>query len=327
MSTFIKVEQGDSDLLRRNIEQTQANRLAKVERDEQARTGKQAQDERRQSLAQRGLDASGNAVAGNRRRWLRKDEPGAFRAPSDGLIISWNGITPVLNDRRALITDQYGFNAVASTIFSTSAVEVFSFFPDPDLREGSWYVSAKPYFDVTSINSCTLEAWGELVGAGGGPVGSRYAIDLRVGWVYDPLVTDATATIFCIYSFAPSGLSIPEAIPPYQRDPGLFFSCFSTISEEFSGDDEIFISNSPPIGPSHVCIQIVNYRAYFYLNGVQFLSYPIPAQPIPTAELSLSVIARSIETSSSARLSQVRFTTTRARYPVAGFTPNPMPFR
>lgn len=78
MATFIKVEQDGSELLRRNQEQAQAARLAKLEGDEQARTEKEAKRQRQAELQRRGLDASGNALGDSRRRQpFRRDEPAA----------------------------------------------------------------------------------------------------------------------------------------------------------------------------------------------------------------------------------------------------------
>lgn len=90
MATFITVEQEGSPLLRRNKEQTQANRLSKVEGDEQRRTGQQARDARQQQLRQQGLDASGNAFGDGRRRRFRADEPAAsFRQEQTGMARAW----------------------------------------------------------------------------------------------------------------------------------------------------------------------------------------------------------------------------------------------
>lgn len=78
MATFIKVEQDGSELLRRNQEQAQAARLAKLEGDEQARTEKEAKRQRQAELQRQGLDASGNSLGDSRRRQpFRRDEPAA----------------------------------------------------------------------------------------------------------------------------------------------------------------------------------------------------------------------------------------------------------
>lgn len=83
MATFIKVEQDGSELLRRNQEQAQAARLAKLEGDEQARTEKEAKRQRQAELQRQGLDASGNALGDSRRRQVfRRDEPAASLIPS-----------------------------------------------------------------------------------------------------------------------------------------------------------------------------------------------------------------------------------------------------
>lgn len=81
MATFITVEQEGSELLRRNKEQTQANRLNKVEGDEQRRTEQQAREARQQQLQQQGRDTSGNVVGDGRRRRFRMDEPAATFVP------------------------------------------------------------------------------------------------------------------------------------------------------------------------------------------------------------------------------------------------------
>jgi hypothetical protein len=78
MATFIKVEQGGSELLRRNQEQAQAARLDKLEGDERARVEREARRIRRDALAQQGLDSNGNAIGDSRRRQVfRRDEPAA----------------------------------------------------------------------------------------------------------------------------------------------------------------------------------------------------------------------------------------------------------
>lgn len=90
MATFIKVEQSGSELLRRNQEQAQAARLAKLEGDEQARTEKEAKRQRQAELQRQGLDASGNALGDSRRRQLfRRDEPAASLLPPTKLGHLW----------------------------------------------------------------------------------------------------------------------------------------------------------------------------------------------------------------------------------------------
>lgn len=88
MATFITVEQDGSELLRRNQEQAQAARLAKLEGDEQARTEKEAKRQRQAELQRQGLDASGNALGDSRRRQpFRRDEPAASFLPGGGYLL------------------------------------------------------------------------------------------------------------------------------------------------------------------------------------------------------------------------------------------------
>ena len=98
MATFIKVSVGGSELLRRNREQVQGNRLQKVEDDEQQRTGKEAVDRRAAALLAQGLGADGKPLdGGKRRQGARREEPAAFRVPdvpgfAFGLIAHGTGV-------------------------------------------------------------------------------------------------------------------------------------------------------------------------------------------------------------------------------------------
>lgn len=82
MATFIKVSVEGSELLRRNREQVQSNRLQKVEKDEQQRTGKEAADRRTAALLAKGLGTDGKPLDGSKRRQgARREELAAFRVP------------------------------------------------------------------------------------------------------------------------------------------------------------------------------------------------------------------------------------------------------
>ena len=76
MATFIRVSSAEAELLRRNRDQVQANRLQKVEADEQAATGQQLQAtaDEQQTLEQPG---------GRRQSRFRRDQPAASLIPSD----------------------------------------------------------------------------------------------------------------------------------------------------------------------------------------------------------------------------------------------------
>lgn len=91
MATFIKVTQEGSELLRRNVEQTQANRLAKLEGDEQRKKEQQAREARQQALQQQGRNANGDVQGGGRRRGqFRRDEPAAsFLPQTTGISQVW----------------------------------------------------------------------------------------------------------------------------------------------------------------------------------------------------------------------------------------------
>ena len=334
MSTFIKVTQEGSELLRRNAEQMQGSRLAKLEGDEQRRTEQQARQARQQALQQQGRDASGDVVGGTRRRRFRLDEPAATRIVDEALIIVWIDGKPALKNRNGVIIEYYGLGGLPSSIDDLGgvpAVEVIPFLSGGEYTPGFVSVAAKPNVKAQYLSSCTLEAWGELVTLGGGPVNSRYAVDIRMGWDYQPGTTTASSSVFCIYDFAPSGYSNPLSIPPYSRGPGLFLYCQSRpepgTGQAVVSEEDVFISSSPPVGGFHICIQIADYQVSYYIDGLLIKRYALPSLGIPTEKLQMSAIVSSSNTLSTAKISDIRFTTTKARYPLDGFTPDLPPFR
>lgn len=80
MATFIRLSSAEAELLRRNRDQVQANRLQKVEADEQAATGQQLQAtaDEQQTLEQPG---------GRRQSRFRRDQPAASLRPSTALVV------------------------------------------------------------------------------------------------------------------------------------------------------------------------------------------------------------------------------------------------
>lgn len=93
MATFITVEQEGNPLLRRNKEQTQANRLNKVQRDQEVKDARSIWTARGRRPDGAGvlLDFEGNFVGWNfRRRRFRMDEPAAtWRSSNDGVLFAF----------------------------------------------------------------------------------------------------------------------------------------------------------------------------------------------------------------------------------------------
>lgn len=251
-----------------------------------------------------------------------------------GMIITWNNGQPVVKEQNGTITEWYEFGSVPSTLDDLGgipAVSVLPYFPGNDSSYGNIGLTARPYIETQYLSACTLEAWGELIGLGGGPVNSRYAVDIRMNWNYSDVPSlYADSFVFCAYDFTPSGLSNPLSIPPYERAPGNFLYCYSR-PEAVPGQtpfnkEEVFISSSPPVGSFHVCIQIAGYQISYYLNGSLIRRYSLPNLNILTEKLQVSAFASSSRTLSIAKLSEIRLTTDQARYPLDGFTPDRPPF-
>lgn len=89
MATFIQVSQAESELLRRNRDQVAANRLQKVEADEQAATGQAISA----ALAQQQ-----EILSGRRRELRRRIEPAASRVLVDDFFFLLCNINRVMDD-------------------------------------------------------------------------------------------------------------------------------------------------------------------------------------------------------------------------------------
>jgi hypothetical protein len=101
MATFIRLSSAESELLRRNRDQVQSNRLQKVEADEQAATGQQLQATvaEQQTLEQPG---------GRRQLRFRRDQPAASRlliVKADYYVISYGFTTGKDLDTRTILVD------------------------------------------------------------------------------------------------------------------------------------------------------------------------------------------------------------------------------
>lgn len=310
MATFIKVEQDGSELLRRNQEQAQAARLAKLEGDEQARTEQEAKRQRQAELQQQGLDASGNALGDSRRRQsFRRDEPAASLLPYRVLLIDWDGITPSPSDPAAIVTDIATSPSAyleASDIQGTPAVGLNSA-PLFTLvnTAGNWTVASRSLAKLRE--DFTLEAW-----AVHGMQGSN--IDVGLYWPKGDVI---------LYG---EGLSL--------RSLALNTGGFALGYSVQYGDigSSAFADNFPQLSigqPFHLCIQRRGGFFDIYLNGTRcsIEGYrPDSAQMNVGADPYVTMfLAANNGLSGMNKLGQVRFTAGRARYPQAGFTPDVIP--
>ena len=105
MATFITVSQAESELLRRNRDQVAANRLQKVEGDEQVVAGRELQAT---AAAQQELPG------GQRRELRRRDEPAASR-----LLLNGRGVLGTLMSDLAFTPDD---TSSPSPVFATNRI-------------------------------------------------------------------------------------------------------------------------------------------------------------------------------------------------------------
>ena len=105
MATFIRVSQAESELLRRNREQVDSNRLQKVEADEQSTTGRELQ----------ATAAAQQELPGGRRQALRRrDEPAASR-----LLLNGRGVLGTLMSDLAFTPDD---TSSPSPVFASNRI-------------------------------------------------------------------------------------------------------------------------------------------------------------------------------------------------------------
>lgn len=313
MATFIKLEQSGSELLRRNQEQAQAARLAKLESDEQARTEKEAKRQRQAELQRQGLDASGNALGDSRRRQsFRRDEPAASLPPYRVLLIDWNSITPSPSDPAAIVTDiayQPSDYLEASDIQGTPALGITSRPPLADAgypwpNAGSWTVASRSLAKLRE--DFTLEAWA----AHGMEVSN---IDLGLYWPRGDVAPYGEGVALRSLAFA-GGFALAQTVQ------------FGDVGSS------TFVDNFPQLSigqPFHLCIQRRGGFFDIYLNGTRcsIEDYrPDAAQMNIGADPTVTMFVASGDgLSGMSKLGQVRFTAGRARYPQAGFTPDAIP--
>jgi hypothetical protein len=107
MATFIRLSSAESELLRRNRDQVQSNRLQKVEADEQAATGQQLQATvaEQQTLEQPG---------GRRQLRFRRDQPAASR------LLSGRGVLGTLMSDLAFTPDD---TSTPSPVFASNRIQ------------------------------------------------------------------------------------------------------------------------------------------------------------------------------------------------------------
>lgn len=312
MATFITVEQEGSELLRRNKEQTQANRLNKVEGDEQRRTEQQAREARQQRLQQQGRDTSGNVVGDGRRRRFRMDEPAATFVPLGGVVISWDGIAPRISDRGAIPLFNEQTNQVPSTINGVPAIasasSAFSF------GQAVYQLSNFP----RGTSDFTLEAWGQCPVGGLENASSGFYITLL--WT-----EQGNNTLIQLDStYRPNGFTDPGN-PDAYVPPGFYI----TATGSFVGNFEQAAVNVSPTAPFNLCIQRIQLVYYFYINGtLLFTAVPLPDRTHSiTSPTYVYIVSQALNANAGSKISQLRLTTQRARYDINGFTPDPLPFR
>lgn len=313
MSTFIKVTQEGSQLLRRNTEQTQGRRLAKLEADEQRRTEQQAREARQKALQQQGLSPSGDAFSDARRRRFRLDEPAAARFGSRVLIVTWSGIQPILSDRAAIrLYLEFSPTSVATTITAggtTAALGVSG------ASNHSYWIYETRQSSVKGTSDFTYEAWVQLVSSARSMANIRlsnkdssgaenFAMEMRY------LYTDG--------SFEP-GPSLARGYYFTIGDPidGLYLNPFS------------FGTATPSPDAHHICMMRKNGLFYWFING--YLATVNPTEEARALSLTgnskIDFGIYALGNSSPNKLGQLRLDPDRARYSINGFTPDPLPFR
>ena len=312
MSTFIKVTQEGSQLLRRNTEQTQGRRLARLEADEQRRTEQQAREARQKALQPPGLAPSGDAFSDARRRRFRPDEPAAARFGSRVLIVTWSGIQPILSDRAAIrLYQELSPASVATTITAggtTAALGVTG-------RNESYWIYETRQSSVKGTSDFTYEAWVQLVSSTQSMAiirlsnkdssgAENFAMDMHYSY------TDG--------SFEPG----PSPAPGYYfyiGDPidGYYPSPFS------------FGTATPSPDAHHICMMRKNGLFYWFING--YLATVNPTEEARALSLTgnskIDFGIYAFGNSSPNKLGQLRLDPDRARYSINGFTPDPLPFR
>lgn len=307
MATFIKVERKGSELLRRNQEQTQANRLAKVEGDEQRRTELQARDERQKALAAQGLDAAASALPGGQRRvrFLR-DEPAASFRPEKTLLISWNNASPILSDPQAELVYAQGFgSSIATTLTVGSEVPAVGVSGENSYRAWSY----KTKYKISAKSDFTYEGWVQC----GSPSGFFYALFI----VELAFVNGYNLGLRFAAIRNSSNVLLPNGNSCLVLDPV-----------------EGYLYNiSPPVldiaQPLHLCIMRRNGAFYFYINGsIIRANSSLDALAIEYSddpEVQFAVYATPAFNLN--KMGQLRLSPTRSRYTPESFTPNLLPFR
>ena len=305
MSTFIKVTQEGSQLLQRNAQQTQAARLSKVEGDEQAKTRQQAQVARQQALLQQGLDASGDPFGDRNRRRFRLDEPAATYVGGRVLLVTWNGIKPVLSDSRAiLLTEELSPNSSSTTITAGGTAAALGITGSGPNNYSTWnYRTAQ--CKINGRSDFTYETWVSFASS----ELSMVIIGIDAG-------DDLSMEMRYFYLSGSLGANLP-------------FGMYYVFKDPIDG----FSSPNPTFGdlatPNHICMMRKDGIFQWAVNGRIGTINPSDEGKAILAQGDTTIFFAVYATGnlSPNKLGPLRLDPDRARYVNDFFTPDPLPFK
>lgn len=227
------------------------------------------------------------------------------------LLVTWDGVTPVLNDPSASVIIADSRDLIASEISSTASVETSA---SGDYSSGEFFESGGFWLyeiDRAPVQALdfTYECWVQH-----GPLNGALQ-SYQVVYIETPVVDQD-----------PFSVGIGSIVDLVDNEPVLSVSISCSISQAGT----TFVQNIPIEAPQHLCIQRINGTFYYYFNGASVTT--ISAQEavsvnfVDCVTILFSLTTQGEMPLANVKLGQIRLTPKRARYPVNGFTPDPLPF-
>lgn len=242
------------------------------------------------------------------------------------LIISWNAGLPIPSQSDFTLINEFNSNLVKDPNPLVNGIPALGGpgqggvgFDINSINDswGLWYVLSS--IQPTTTSDFSLESYIQHASVGRG----LSLLNIGIAWEGDEpgLVTNSIQTSVSYrsivnetlyYSFILSGVADPD----------------------FASTNIIFHDRSLSTHTRHICIQRINGAFSFFLDGELVLSARTPDSSFLMESRAYVYLELRTEDYSGraegltgvSKLGQVRFTPDRARYPQAGFTPDPLPF-
>lgn len=252
-------------------------------------------------------------IGASSKAW-RLPKPAALVLDGSVILITWRTVSPILNDSSLAEIDLVESEEAVPTLMNgVSAIAI-----GPGVGAGTDFRYS--FFVNNSAiprGNFTAEFYAE-----------------HITWPPPNPGSNSTFARISISEFDSGSGKFTQALMSTQLFPqktfdGTLGQYFNAIYSAASQDSDV---NSGRFSPStasvlfHMCIQRINGRYYFYVSGK--LKLESRQSDLPTSDLFSIRITGStpFESSPVLKCGPIRITLDSARYPQAGFTPEPLPF-